>query len=307
MSQIDEFFKSIYGKSPKKDGTAYEMLAAAVVKLLSQDSCVKHDEQLRGVLSKTLYQIDVLEESEGSKKFGEAKDYTDRNAKVGRPDLQKLGGALPDLPVDGGVFYSATDYTKPAKKYAENAKQITGKPIDLMHIRPSTEKDEEGRIKTIVFRIHIVVPDYDKGDFRPMWTLDGQRTLNRLVQKKQLPEHVSVELGEFYDRNGAVLKRLSELTAMNLGGSMSENAKASFWLPDCYVKLGEHLIPIHGLTYDIPYSETVEQFEIKADGTAKLLVKSELGGLDKLITDKQLDSIEFDTDGNPQLKEHKAR
>ena len=156
MSQIDEFFKGIYGFYPKKEGAAYEMLAAAVTKLLSQDSRVQHDEQLRGQFSQTLYQIDVLEDAQGSKKFGEAKDYTDRNAKVGRPDLQKLGGALPDLPVDGGVFYSATDYTKPAKKYAENAKQITGKPIDLMHIRPSTEKDEEGRIKTIVFRIHIV-------------------------------------------------------------------------------------------------------------------------------------------------------
>ena len=302
MSQIDEFFKDIYGHSPKKDGTAYEMLAAAVVKLLSQDSCVKHDEQLRGLFSQTLYQIDVLEDAQGSKKFGEAKDYTDRNAKVGRPDLQKLGGALPDLPVDGGIFYSATDYTKPAKKYAANSEQITGKPIELIHIRPSTEKDEEGRIKTIVFHLHILIPDYEKANFSPIWTLDGQTTLNRLVNEEKLSEHVSLELNEFYGSDGAVQKRISELTATNLGGSMNENAQASFWLPDCYVKVGEHLIPIHGLTYDIPYSETVEQFEINANGTAKLLVKSELGELDKLITDNQLSSIEFDIDGNPQLK-----
>ena len=52
------------------------MLAEAAVKLLSQDCCVKHDEQLHGFFSKALYQIDVLEESLGTKKFGEAKDYT---------------------------------------------------------------------------------------------------------------------------------------------------------------------------------------------------------------------------------------
>ncbi|WP_396126071.1 restriction endonuclease [Cytobacillus firmus] len=51
--------------------------------------------------------------------MGEAKDYTVQGNKVGRPDIQKLGGAFGDLKdIKEGLFFSATDYTKPAIKYA---------------------------------------------------------------------------------------------------------------------------------------------------------------------------------------------
>ena len=40
---------------------------------------------------------------------------------VGRPDLQKLQGALTDLPqIKEGYFTSATDYSCDAKKYARD-------------------------------------------------------------------------------------------------------------------------------------------------------------------------------------------
>ena len=97
------------------------MLASAVIKLFSKESKVFNDQNLKGQFSQTFYQIDTLLRKAKGTIMGEAKDYTGRNAKVGRPDLQKLSDALCDLEVTGGLFFSATDYTEPAKKYANAA------------------------------------------------------------------------------------------------------------------------------------------------------------------------------------------
>lgn len=105
-SPIDLLFEDMFGNKPNKDGTAYEILSAAVMKLLEENALVKHDEKLKGTFSNTFYQLDVLIQQEARKEMGEAKDYTKKGSKVGRPDLQKLAGALIDLSeVDGGVFF----------------------------------------------------------------------------------------------------------------------------------------------------------------------------------------------------------
>lgn len=59
-----------------------------------------------------------------------------------------------DLPIKQGIFASATDYTAPAKKYA-NSTHInpSQKPINLLHIRPSTELDRKGRVERIIINI----------------------------------------------------------------------------------------------------------------------------------------------------------
>jgi hypothetical protein len=105
---------------------------------------VRHDAKLRGQFSKTLYQLDVHHQPNPGEMatMGEAKDYSDRGAKVGRGDLQKLAGALPDLAeVKGGAFFSATGFTSPAKKYAEAASTLTGgKDISLYELTPSTPR-----------------------------------------------------------------------------------------------------------------------------------------------------------------------
>ncbi len=54
-SPIDILFEQIYGYRPKKDGEAYEILSASVMKLLEKKSLVTHDRKLRGSFSKTLY------------------------------------------------------------------------------------------------------------------------------------------------------------------------------------------------------------------------------------------------------------
>src|SRR5215203_3656533 len=143
-SPVADLFEEIYGFRPNKDGAAYEMLCAAVCKLLGEAEEVFHDERLRGNFSATLYQVDVLLRQAGKGRFGEAKDYSVSGDKVGRPDLQKLAGALGDTDIEGAVFFSATGYTANARKYAEAFEQINSKPIRLFSLTPYTETDSEG-------------------------------------------------------------------------------------------------------------------------------------------------------------------
>ena len=90
-SPIDNLFFDIFGYYPNKAGTAYEILVAAAIKIITGET-IHYDQNLKGIYSKTNYQIDAINESEN--KIIEAKDYTIQNKKVGRPDLQKLQGAL---------------------------------------------------------------------------------------------------------------------------------------------------------------------------------------------------------------------
>jgi hypothetical protein len=139
-SPIDDLYKMIFGSAPTKPRTAFERLAAIATYVTEENGDVTHDAALKGAYSNSRYQIDVLHQRAETKTMGEAKDYTDRGGKVGRPDLQKLAGALRDLPdVAKGVFWSATDYTKPARQYAEAAKDIAGKEILLRGLRGSTD------------------------------------------------------------------------------------------------------------------------------------------------------------------------
>ncbi len=90
-STIDDLFFGIFGFYPSKAGQAYEMLVSAVLKLvLNKD--IEYNQFERGIYSETVYQLDGL--IRGDNYPIEAKDYTLRDSKVGRPDLQKLEGAL---------------------------------------------------------------------------------------------------------------------------------------------------------------------------------------------------------------------
>jgi hypothetical protein len=301
-SPIDQLFEEIYGYKPNKSGEAYELLASAVAKLISRTDDIAHDQKLRGLFSQTLYQIDVLIGTNQQQLMGEAKDYTEKASKVGRGDLQKLGGALNDLEVSGGVFYSATDYTKPAKKYAQASGDILGKDITLFHLRPSTELDEEGRIKTICIQMKIYLPEYHKAKFQPVWSVKGKEKITSLITEGQIKqgEH-TLKVEELFDESGQILTTIHDLTSQNFGGSFGNNAIGSFFIPGAHVKIEGHLIGIIGITYDIPFSETVEEIIIDSKGNAKLLIKDENGNINRLLTDEDLRKVRFSDTGKADL------
>lgn len=300
MSPIDKIFKEIFGHLPNKSGTAYEMFSCIAEHLMTGGN-ILHDNKIRGEFSKTLYQIDVHSSSFEGVAMGEAKDYTIQNSKVGRADLQKLGGALPDLPeVTKGKFFSATGYTLPAKKYAEAASSFSGqKPIEIFELRPSTEKDEAGTIKTIVVKIHVVTPQAQRGVWKPHFTADGRAAIKRTVNPEQKKLSFGLVLEKFYDSNGNQSLTLFELTNTGYAETNSDTncAHATYLLKDKYITVNGVLAEIKGLEYEVPFSEHYSTIEITDDRKCRFILRNELEDVVRFITDDQLQNYSFDSDG----------
>lgn len=299
-SPIDKIFEEIFGHSLTKSGTAFEQLAAIAAHIISGGE-VKHDDKLRGEFSKTLYQIDVHHKTNDGFVMGEAKDYSDRNGKVGRGDLQKLGGALPDLKdIDAGAFFSATGYTSPAKKYAEQSESINGKPITLYELRPSTEVDEQGYIKTIVINIHIIMPQLQSAKWLPHITPKGQEALKALLKDGEDSLKYQIGLHCFYNEAGNEKLSLLELTSLGYGdiNKDTDKANACFLLKDHYIDINGVLVEMHGLEYEIPYSYHTQEMRISDDSENRLVLIDGEGNILKFLTDKMLQEYEFDEDKN---------
>lgn len=296
-SPIDKFFEEIFGHSANKSGAAFEKLAAIVTHMISGGE-VKHDDRLRGQFSKTLYQLDVYQKKNGTSSMGEAKDYTSRNSKVGRGDIQKLGGALPDLEeIDCGLFFSATGYTNPAIKYANEAEDFIGKPIVLYGLRPSTELDEQGFIKKIIINVHMSIPCPHDAKWLPHLTVNGLRSLY-----KGREEGVEIKTGLrcFYDESGKEKLSLHKLTSYGYGDVNMETNKshACFLLPDHYIDINGVFVEIHGLEYEMPHIHQTEVIQISDDSENRLVLLDSQGNAKKIITDKKIREYAFDENGN---------
>lgn len=302
-SPIDDLFFSIYGYRPNKDGQAYEMLLAAAFKLLEPNRDVGHDKQIRGEISETKYQVDALKTDGEAKTMGEAKDYTAYDRKVGRSDVQKLAGALPDLQIESGVLASATGFTKPAIKYAAKAKEIVGSDISLWEVRPVVDGDMEGRLQTIIVNMHVSVPDYERAKFDPVWTAQGREKLLAMVQEGIIGTTLQMTIGTILRGDGTLMITLHDLTVRGFGDAADGVSQGSFVLRGGHIRVKDTLIPVHGITYNVPYKETeVREIVIRADGTATLLTRSLDGQVDKVIRDADLKRVLFSEDGQVTLK-----
>ncbi len=290
-SPIDDLFFELYGYYPNKAGQAYELLVSAAFKLITREN-IRYNQHLRGTYSDTDYQIDGL--NQDSQKAIEAKDYTIDDRKVGRPDIQKFQGALSDLDVKGGFFASATEYSKPAKKYADSSSENPlQKEIELYHIRPSTKLDEKGRIKTFVINMTMIIPDYSKGDFKYAWTNEAieKFKINGLIDKP-----ITMVLDRFYKSDGSIDCFLVDFTHKNqpIYPNMDDEFGNGCWLlPNRFIKYEDEFHGIWGIEYKIPYSRSTTTFKIESEGQARILIKSEDGKINKLLTDKQFKELTF--------------
>jgi hypothetical protein len=309
-SPTEDLFEKIYGFRPQKEGVAYEMLAAAVSKLLGLSSGVLHDQMLRGMFSETLHQVDILLDDAEGRCFGEAKDYSVREEKVGRDDLQKLGGALGDTEVRGGVVFSATGYTAPARKYAGASEEINRKTMDLYTLRPAVQKDTEGRITSVTVEATAVVPTLDQARFEPVFSSHGGRELQRLAEggRLALGDRTSA-IDRVLDANGSTLMTLEDMrigwdpAVRDAARTPDRTAYASLRTPGGHIELGGRLFEILGLTYRIPVSTYLEKFTLTSHGAITLVIKDERGNLDKTITDEDLSRVGFTESGEAVLKE----
>jgi hypothetical protein len=306
-SPIDLIYQQLYGTLPAKDGVAYERLAAAVCKLLEPYGAVFHDKRIRGEFSKSMYQLDVQFQRNDIAVMGEAKDYTIDEKKVGRGDLQKFGGALPELPVDKGVFFSATGYTKPAIQYANAAKNITGKPIDLFVLRPSVEEDVNERISAIRIELYLLRPNFDNA-FIAILSEAGKSKFKSLWPDAT---QVNINISAICDQDGKEVTSIFELSSGKYC-KYSEDLVAESWgtflLPDCYILIEGQLIGIKGIEYKIPHEITFYEIKIDMHGKAVLLIKDIDGTkLDKLITDVDLKTVQFNDENEAILTQSNLR
>lgn len=303
-SPVDELYYKLFGEYPTKAGTALERLATiAYTEVKANKSAV--DQRLKGTYSKSKYQIDGLAETDDGQEMIEAKDYTIRNDKVGRDDIQKLSGALSDLEnISKGVFASATDYTKPAKQYAESTPQMpNAKPIELYDIRPSTELYEKGRVKKICVKMHIVNPVFEKGTYIPVFTKKGY---DKLQKDNLLGKPIEMLFGNFYDINNNIVVTFTQLTAevsKKLDLNSNDSQISGTWeLPHLFIPINKQMYELEKINYKIPISREIEEFYIENEGEPCLLIRSLDRSIDKLLTDKDLKKYKFNDDGSVTKK-----
>lgn len=309
-SPIDDLYEKIFGAAPNKAGTAFERLAAIATVVTEANGDVIHDAALRGAFSGSRYQIDVLHQSPDAKSMGEAKDYTDRGGKVGRPDLQKLAGALLDLPdVEKGVFWSATGYTKPAQQYAEAASSMAGKEILLRGLRESTPVDEKGFVKTIRINGTYHIPQLNKATWTPHWSPEGHASLIKLIPEGENELKISWAVDDLMSSTGEKLTSIFELTSTRGYGEISEDglSRGCYWLPQHHVEVNGILVAIRGIEYEVPYETHTTTFEITDSSMYRLVVLDEKGTPVRILTDEKLREFNFDLDGRVIPPVHRTR
>ncbi|UOE37024.1 restriction endonuclease [Chryseobacterium oryzae] len=284
-SPIDELFYELYGFYPNKAGSAYEIIVASAIKIISGDN-IKYNQHLKGIYSESDYQLDGL--NIDKKQMIEAKDYTINKKKVGRDDLQKLQGALSDLDVEKGIFASATDYTKPAKKYSESTgKNPLNKEIELYNIRESTKLDEKGRINKFEVTLSMITPDFKLGKMNFAWTNDA---IEKFKQNGLIGKPIKLSTDRFYNEDGSINCLIEDFTYNNqpIHVNMDDEYGEGCWLlPNRFIKYENELYGFKGIEYKIPYKKSDTTFTVESDGQPKILIKSEDGNINKLLTDEQ--------------------
>jgi hypothetical protein len=290
-SPIDDFFYSLYGYYPPKDGKAYELLVNAALKLIFEEKRVFFDQYVDGLYSKTKHQLDGIIDGITI----EAKDKTKKSKPVGLSEIEKQEGGLLDLPYKGGILSSATGFTKPTKQYAEATTLNPGtKKIELYNIRQSSEEDEKGRIKTVILEFLIVYLDTNKGQFFPWLPDDGKKILSHLFPNGL----TTAKVGAIYNENKTIFLSMkdwiNELSSLVQYDEKNDVLKGIVNFDNKYLILENTLIKIERLYYIIPILRTFNKIEIKRNGNACLFVKNEDGTIDTLLTDIQMKSITFD-------------
>lgn len=284
-SPIDELFYNLMGYYPKKEGTAYEIISTAVLSFIENKDAT-HNQFLIGE-SKSQYQLDGLI---GGDTIIEAKDYTKRNEKVGRDDLQKMQGALTDLPqIKKGYFTSATKYTEPAQKYAKGSSTNSfQKEIVPIELRPSTAEDKKGRISQINISLEMISPNFHKGKYTILFS-DKERLKFEDYLRESGQNEIHLQIRNFYNSKGEVIETIENISKIQFPKfPMDATEVDGVFNTSSFIKIKERLFAINGIKYHIPIQHTKESFTIESSGNAIILVKSEALGVNKLITDNDM-------------------
>lgn len=275
------------GYYPTKEGAAYELISAAILGIIEKKDA-KHNQFIKGLSKGRPYQIDGML---GNNVIIESKDYSKRNKKVGRSDIQKLEGTLTDLPlIEKGYFTSPTNYTKDALKYADGT--ITNnlnKEIVPIELRPSTEEDLKGRVSKI--QISIIIQDLDvlNGKYSVEFA-DNEKYVFEKYLKGMDITRIKYKIDRFYNKDGEIIETMEHLSLVQYP-KFSNNIKTTKgkYEISAFIKVNNRLFKIKGIDYEIPIISEEESFTIEPNGDAALFVKSERLGINRLITNLDIE------------------
>lgn len=304
QNNMDVYFETIFGYKPTKRGTGYELLVGAVLKILNESQDVTHNVIYEGKYSNDKYQIDALVENKLASIFIECKDYTERNKPTQRSDVQKLAGALNNLDINAGILVSATGFTKPAIQYSKSTKlNPNAKEIELFVIRPSTKKDSEGIMLSLCVSLDLETIDHENSKVIPIMDI---KKVQEILKRKgyKAGDQYNAITNRLLKNDGTIYKYVSEIVNDNtinpsVNGvssgefSFEENVFACFY--------GE-LVKVDKLVYEIRHKITHIPEFVKIEDKAILVVKSQDGQIDRIITEKQLKAIVFNSDGTIDYK-----
>lgn len=288
---FDSLCQSLFGFTPKKAGTSFEIITDCVIGALKKSYKLDHNAFISSSYSADEFQLDGIAEDEFTKvkAFIECKNYNASGAPVGRDDIQKLAGGLLVLnDIDQGIFSSATGYTKPAQQYSKDLKAAGQKPIELYTIRPSTDADLNGRIRTIELNFIIVTLDFDHAAYAPEFTKEA---MEKLIS---MGDRVGIKVDKIYNSLGNIIYTMEELTAqvngkydLQGGNALKEVQGKWDFGDDGFLKIDGEDIQIKSIEYKIPVLQTVET--VMVTGKDPLIyVRTADGSIDKLITAKEL-------------------
>ena len=302
---MDEYFEQIFGYKPKKQGTGYELLVAAVLKILNNAQDVTHNVQQSGLYSKDKYQIDALISNKLATIFVECKDNIEKSKPTPRADIQKLAGALNNLDINMGILASSTGFTKPTIQYSESTKvNPNAKEIDLFLVRPSKNEDTEGLIMSICVSLDILTIDYENSKVIPI--MDSEQVQKILKEQGyKAGDKFMVSSSILFREDGSIYKYISEIANDKNFNKPDEDGicRGSFYFDEkVFISLYKHLVEVKRLDYEIVHKVVHHPEFVKIEDKALLKVESQDKQIDRIITEKQLKSVVFNDDGTIEYK-----
>lgn len=292
----EELFYQLFGFYPKKAGTAFELIATAVMWYLAEKDDIvnvvlnksffsgSHDIKVKDVASHQIDGIISCKNKDGKaicEMALEAKDHNQNSKakKVEIEEVQKLDSTIRDIErFDSGVFFTSTDFTKEAINFVKGLNpQKHQKDIKVYKSRPSTKEDEAGRIKG--FRInysfnipyHLIVPYFSNNSHLPYPIV--------CVYGNPLPIY-NAQGQQISDSSQEIIKKYGDNSNV-IGGFVG--------IVGCLKNLfNGNLDPIIGFAFATKIETISDTQEIKPNGNPILYVKS--------IIDENVDILLTDTD-----------
>ena len=293
----EDLFYKLFGFYPKKAGTAFELIATAVMwhlvekediaNVILQESSfnASHDvkvkdvakHQIDGIITcKNAYHKTICEIAL------EAKDHNQNNKakKVEIEEVQKLDSTIRDIEkFDSGVFFTSTDFTQDAINFVSGlSPKKHQKAIKIFKSRPSTKEDEKGRIKGFVINYSFKIPH--------------KLILPYFSEDCHLSYPIFCEYGNplpIYNKQGKLITESSQEIIKKFGDD--NNVIGGFVDIEGYLKnlSNGNLDSIIGFAFTTQIETINETHEIKPNGEPILYVKSMIDeNVDVLITDTDL-------------------